>query len=98
MEILAKDFVVHKGLRMVCFSYLTGSEIYHKIALLNHFYRERIPNNGLLDQHKELRQVAGPTIEITEQMLKYALQFADAIQVVFKNKFYENAVKLCRLL
>ena len=55
MEISSKDFVVHKGLRMVCFSYLTGSEIYHKIALLDHFYRERIPNNGLLDQHKELR-------------------------------------------
>lgn len=45
----AKAFLEHKGLRLVVFSYLTGADLYHKVALLNKVIRVSLPEAGLLD-------------------------------------------------
>lgn len=53
--ISATSSKVHKYIRLVCYSYLSGSELYHKIALLNRNTRELLPDSGLLDQKKVLK-------------------------------------------
>ena len=42
-------FRKNKNLRLLTFSFLSGSELYHKIALLNKMTRESLPESGLLD-------------------------------------------------
>jgi hypothetical protein len=42
-------FLRHKELKLIVFSYLTGADLYHKIALLNKSTRESLPKSGLLD-------------------------------------------------
>jgi hypothetical protein len=47
--------ILSKHTRLLTFSYLDGSTLYHKIALLNKEMRASLPNSGLLDQLKQLR-------------------------------------------
>ena len=42
-------YKTHKELRLVTFSFLSGSDLYHKIALLSKTIRESLPKAGLLD-------------------------------------------------
>jgi hypothetical protein len=44
----------HKYMRLKVFSYFSGAELYHKVALLNKKTREDLPTDGLLDQKKVL--------------------------------------------
>jgi hypothetical protein len=47
--IAEKYYKAHKDLRLVTFSYLSGSDLYHKIGLLDKTIRESLPKAGLLD-------------------------------------------------
>ena len=49
-EIFAEQYYkTHKELRLVTFSYLSGSDLYHKIGLLDKTIRDSLPKAGLLD-------------------------------------------------
>jgi hypothetical protein len=63
---------------MLCFSYLAGCDLYHRIALLNTRLRYSILSNALLSQTKVLTMKYQPD---TFQ-LKYALELADVIHLV----------------
>lgn len=44
-----KQLALKDNLRLVVFSFLTGSELYHKISVLNKETREGLPDAKLLD-------------------------------------------------
>ena len=46
--------ILTKNTRLLIFSYLDGTTLYHKIALINKETRASLPDSGLLDQLKEL--------------------------------------------
>ena len=43
-----------KETKLIVFSFLTGEELYHKVALLNKKTRESLPDSHLLNQIKIL--------------------------------------------
>ena len=66
----------HRLLRYYTFSFFSGSEIYHKLALLNKQTRRDLPGSGLLDQVKVLKVKAYPK---NIAHLQYAFNLADVI-------------------
>jgi hypothetical protein len=53
----------HKDLKMVVFSYLTGSELYHKIGLLDKIRRVSLPESAFIDQIKVLTMKTEPALK-----------------------------------
>ncbi len=60
------------------FSYLSGAEIYHKIAVVNRLTRESLPESGLLDQIKKLTMKTKPL----NSSLDYLFRLADVIELI----------------
>jgi len=50
MDFANENFTKNDYFRFLVFSYLSGCDLFHKIALLNKSYREKLPSAGLLDQ------------------------------------------------
>jgi len=69
-------------LRMVTFSFLSGCDLFHKIALTCTSIRKHLPKAGLLDQVKVVT-IKAPTDNIPDRLplesFKYALSLADSI-------------------
>lgn len=61
------------------FSYLSGADLYHKIALLNNRTRDSLPSSGLVDQLKKLTMKGMP---VYIDNLAYALKLANVIELV----------------
>jgi len=71
-----------QSLQFVTFSYLSGSDLYHKIALLNRSTRSQIPQSGLVDQLRILTLKQEPD---GLHRLKYAFQLAHVLHLVCTN-------------
>jgi len=73
-----------RHLQILTFSYLTGCDLFHKIAVTNKAMRESLPNSGLLDQIKVIT-IKAPTDNYPEipsvKSFSYALNLADSIQI-----------------
>ena len=61
---------LHPNIKLLIFSFISGEELYHKVALLDRQTRESLPNAGLLDQVKVLQVKEVPRLA---SHLKYAL-------------------------
>ena len=75
-------------LRLKTFSYLNGSVLFHKIALLSKSVREKLPNSGLLDQIIALgvKDSFGRTCPdyFPVDSFKYALRLVDSIEITVR--------------
>jgi len=71
-----------QSLQLVTFSYLSGSDLYHKIALLNRSTRSQLPQSGLVDQLRILTLKQEPD---GLHRLKYAFQLAHVLHLVCTN-------------
>ena len=71
-------------LRLLTFSFLSGDELFKKIAVLNKKLRQSLPGAGLLDQHKSI-SIKCTDCEITDEFaldsFLYAVSLADSFQV-----------------
>jgi hypothetical protein len=63
---------------MVVFSFFSGADLYHKVALLNVLTRDELARSGLLDQIKILTMRSLPK----SYQLRYAFELADVIHLV----------------
>ncbi len=79
-------FIRHDNFRLFVFSYLTGADLYHKIALLNKSIRMALPQSGLLDQIKILTM---STVPINHAYLKYAFELTNIVQLIAKKDSIE---------
>ena len=68
---------------MIVFSYLTGSELFHKIALLNKTTRQMLPESGILQQVKVLTMKSVPSYLGN---LNFGLSLVDVIELVATQK------------
>ncbi len=69
----------HAGIRMIVFSYLTGSDLFHKISLLNKTTRQMLPESDILNQVKVLTMKSVPSYLAN---LNFGLSLADVIELV----------------
>ena len=71
-------------LQLLTFSYLPGSDLFHKISVTCKSLRSVLPNSGLLDQIKVIT-IKAPTENYPDCLpvdsFKYALELADSIQI-----------------
>lgn len=67
---------------MLVFNYLTGTDLYHKIALLDKITWVSLPEPGLLDSVKVLRMKSVPS---NYRRLTYAFELIDIVELVAKN-------------
>ena len=81
MNLNSDAFLAHKDLRLVVLSYLSGSDLYHKIALLNKLTRVSLVQSKLLDQQKTLtmKTFTGFALDLI-----YAFELVDTIEIVVK--------------
>ena len=73
---------------LVTFAYLPGCDLFHKIALLNKFFRRELPSSGLLDQIRVIKIKAPSSDDPTDlplDSLKYALELADSLLLEVKS-------------
>ena len=92
MNLNSDAFLAHKDLRLVVLSYLSGSDLYHKIALLNKLTRVSLVQSKLLDQQKTLtmKTFTGFALDLI-----YAFELVDTIEIVVKCYNTENsAIKM----
>ena len=80
-----KTFTYPDHLRLFIFSYLTGFELFDKIAVTSKAIRNELPISGLLDQDKvialnEKKDKFGHTL-IPIDSFRYGIQLATSIQV-----------------
>lgn len=73
----AEAYKSNKNLRLLTFSYLSGSDLYHKVAVLDKKTRELLPHAGLLDQKKVLEMKSKPK----KDAVKYALSMVDSFRL-----------------
>jgi len=96
-------------LRLTTFSYLTGCDLFHKIAVTCFSMRESLANSGLLDQIKVIT-IKAPTDNYPNippldsfryvDSFRYALNLADSIQIqvnAYNVKYAESAYNMIRL-
>jgi hypothetical protein len=74
-------------LRLKIYSYLSGTELLHKISLLNKDERKMLPGAGLLDQTKVIVYKYFPH---NLSHLHYALQLVDAIEYPISRNSYQT--------
>ncbi len=91
----ASNFISHTNLRLVVFSYLTGADLYHKIALLDKSYRKTLPISGLLDQEKLLKLKKIPARKTN---LMYAFQIVDVVVLEINDDEIENINIMAHLI
>ncbi len=73
-------------LMFLTFSYLTGCELFHKIAVTGKQVRDKLPNSGLLDQDKVITfkksELSYECPEIPPvNSFSYALELSTAIRI-----------------
>ena len=76
--------VTNPLVKFVVFSYLSGCEIFHRIALTSKRIRDQLPDSGLLNQikvitikHEKAEEMSLPKAE----SFLYAIRLADGIQL-----------------
>ena len=81
MNLNSDAFLAHKDLRLVVLSYLSGSDLYHKISLLDKLTRVSLVQSKLLDQQKTLtmKTFTGFALDLI-----YAFELVDTIEIVVK--------------
>jgi hypothetical protein len=65
---------------LLTFSYFTGWDLFHKIALTSKQVREMLRNSGLLNQDKVIT-ARGPEFEPPLNSFIYAIELSNAIQI-----------------
>lgn len=81
-----KDYLQSGNFKLLVFSFLNGSVLFHKIALLNKDLRKKLTNSALLDQDKVIRikkrilRQGKLFSELPDASLCYANSFADAFE------------------
>lgn len=89
--------------RLKVLSYLSGTELFHKIALLNKRTRSLLPSCGLLDQEKILtvapiEKDADYIALLHESNLKYAIKFADGFAIRITSASFEKVLMQIAIL
>ncbi len=79
LKLDSDEFRKHEGIRMIVFSYLTGSDLFQKIALLNKTTRQMLHESGILKQVKVLTMKSVPSYLGN---LNFGLSLADVIELV----------------
>ena len=87
MNLNADAFLAHNDLRLVVLSFLSGSDLYHKIALLNKLTRVSLVQSKLLDQPTTLTM---KTFTENPLHLIYAFDLVDTIELVVNDKNTKN--------
>ena len=79
-----------RDLKLTIFSYLSGTDLIHKIALINKEVRVSLPNKGLLDQDKVANLNLASIDSITCFHLTYSLSLLNAVKIKLINDYFQN--------
>ena len=71
-------YTMTNGTMLAAFSYFTGCDLFHKIALTSKQVRDILRNSGLLDQDKVIPAKSHQLIPPLSSLL-YAIELANAI-------------------